>query len=143
MTIPGVAELLALTIASEIGDISRFPSPRKLVGYAGLAPRVKQSGQRSHTGRLSKAGPATLRWAAVEASQHGCGRPSLGTASTATSSAATARPTGQVRRRSQGPDRLLAHPVSQRAVQAERFQPPILSRQAPPFVWPPDGPQMI
>jgi transposase len=70
MTIPGVAELLALTIASEIGDISRFPSARKLVGYAGLAPRVKQSGQSSHTGRLSKAGPATLRWAAVEASQH-------------------------------------------------------------------------
>ena len=70
MTIPGVAELLALTIASEIGDIARFPSARKLVGYAGLAPRVKQSGQSSHTGRLSKAGPATLRWAAVEASQH-------------------------------------------------------------------------
>jgi len=70
MTIPGVAELLALTLAAEIGDISRFPSARKLVGYAGLGPRVKQSGQSSRTGRLSKAGPATLRWAAVEASQH-------------------------------------------------------------------------
>src|SRR3954447_11387087 len=50
MTIPGVAELLALTLASEIGDIARFPSPRKLVGYAGLGSRVKQSGQSSHTG---------------------------------------------------------------------------------------------
>jgi transposase len=69
MTIPGVAELLSLTIASEIGDISRFPSARKLVGYAGLAPRIKQSGQSSRIGRLSKAGPDTLRWAAVEASQ--------------------------------------------------------------------------
>jgi transposase len=69
MTIPGVAELLGLTIASEIGDIGRFPSARKLVGYAGLAPRVKQSGESSRTGRLSKAGPDTLRWAAVEASQ--------------------------------------------------------------------------
>jgi transposase len=69
MTIPGVAELLGLTLACEIGDISRFPSARKLVGYAGLTPRVKQSGQSSRTGRLSKAGPATLRWAAVEASQ--------------------------------------------------------------------------
>jgi transposase len=39
MTIPGVAELLGLTIGSRIG-------------------------------RISKAGPATLRWAAVEASQH-------------------------------------------------------------------------
>ena len=69
MTIPGVAELLALTIASEIGDIARFPSARKLVGYAGLAPRIKQSGQSSRIGRLSKAGPDTLRWAAVEAAQ--------------------------------------------------------------------------
>ena len=69
MTIPGVAELLGLTIASEIGDIGRFPSARKLVGYAGLAPRVKQSGESSRTGRLSKAGPDTLRWAAVEAAQ--------------------------------------------------------------------------
>ncbi len=69
MTIPGVAELLGLTIASEIGDIGRFPSARKLVGYAGLAPRIKRSGQSARVGRLSKAGPETLRWAAVEASQ--------------------------------------------------------------------------
>ena len=69
MTIPGVAELLGLTIASEIGDISRFPSARKLVGYSGLTPTVKQSGQVSRTGPLSKAGPDTLRWAAVEAAQ--------------------------------------------------------------------------
>jgi transposase len=69
MTIPGVAELLGLTIASEIGGISRFPSARKLVGYSGLTPRIKQSGQSERVGRLSKAGPATLRWAAVEAAQ--------------------------------------------------------------------------
>jgi transposase len=69
MTIPGIAELLGLTIASEIGDISRFPSASKLVGYAGLAPRIKQSGQSARIGRLTKAGPDTLRWAAVEAAQ--------------------------------------------------------------------------
>lgn len=49
--------------------MGRFADPRKLVGYAGLAPRVKQSGQSSRTGPLSKAGPRTLRWAAVEAAQ--------------------------------------------------------------------------
>ena len=70
MTIPGVAELLGLTIASEIGDIARFPTAGKLVGYSGLTPRIKQSGQSSRTGGISKAGPDTLRWAAVEASQH-------------------------------------------------------------------------
>jgi transposase len=56
-----------LTLASEIGDVARFATPRKLVGYAGLAPRVNQSGDRSRTGALSKAGSRTLRWAAVEA----------------------------------------------------------------------------
>ena len=35
VTIPGVGDLLGLTIASEIGEISRFPSARKLVGYSG------------------------------------------------------------------------------------------------------------
>jgi transposase len=69
MTIPGVAELLGLTLAAEIGDVSRFPSAGKLVGYSGLAPTIKQSGQSSRTGRLSKAGPNTLRRAAVEAAQ--------------------------------------------------------------------------
>ena len=66
-TIPGVGPLIGLTFASEIGDVSRFSSPAKLVGYAGLAPRISQSGERSATGRLSKAGSRMLRWAAVEA----------------------------------------------------------------------------
>jgi transposase len=69
-TIPGVGPLLGLTLASEIGDVARFASPRKLIGYAGLAPKITQSGDRSRTGSLSKAGSRTLRWAAVEASQH-------------------------------------------------------------------------
>jgi transposase len=68
-TIPGIGDLLGLTLAAEIGDVARFAGPRKLVGYAGLAPRVTQSGQRAHIGGLSKTGPATLRWAAVEAAQ--------------------------------------------------------------------------
>lgn len=74
-TIPGVGDLLGLTLASEIGEVSRFSTPRKLVGYAGLAPRVNQSGDRSRTGALSKAGSRTLRWAAVEAA-HAAWRPS-------------------------------------------------------------------
>jgi len=69
MTIPGVAELLGLTLASEIGEVARFATAGKLVGYSGLTPMIKQSGQTARTGRISKAGPATLRWAAVEAAQ--------------------------------------------------------------------------
>jgi transposase len=69
-TIPGVAELLALTIAVEIGDVRRFASPEKLVSYGRLAPRVHQSGQgRPRTGPLSKSGSRLLAWSAVEAAQ--------------------------------------------------------------------------
>jgi transposase len=70
LTIPGVGELLGLTIAAEVGEIARFANARKLIGYAGLAPTIKQSGQSSWTGRISKAGSPTLRWAAIEAAQH-------------------------------------------------------------------------
>ncbi|MBV9168100.1 MAG: IS110 family transposase [Solirubrobacterales bacterium] len=69
LTIPGIGEHLGLIIAAEIGEIARFPGPRKLIGFAGLAPRVAQSGQSSRTGALSKAGSRALRWAAVEAAQ--------------------------------------------------------------------------
>jgi transposase len=69
-TIPGVGPLLGLTFAAEIGEVARFAGPGKLIGYAGLAPRVSQSGERSATGALSKAGSRTLRWAAVEAANN-------------------------------------------------------------------------
>jgi len=67
MSCPGIGWVLASTIASEIGDIERFPSPRKLVGYTGLCPRVDQSGERDRRGPLRKNGPTYLRWALVEA----------------------------------------------------------------------------
>ena len=121
MSIPGVAELLGLTIASEIGDISRFASARKLVGYSGLTPRIKQSGQSSRVGRISKAGPDTLRWAAVEAAQHAW-RPNNPWHALYSRHQATARQgePRQGRRRPQDPDRRLAHPLARRAVQAQR-----------------------
>jgi transposase len=67
LTCPGIGWALAFTIASEIGDIARFPTPRKLVGYTGLCPRVDQSGERDRRGPLRKNGPNHLRWALVEA----------------------------------------------------------------------------
>jgi transposase len=66
-TIPGIAWVLAYTIASEIGDITRFSTPRKLIGYTGLCPRVYQSGETDRRGALSKHGPDYLRWALIEA----------------------------------------------------------------------------
>jgi transposase len=67
LTVPGIGWVLAYTIAAEIGDIERFPSPRKLCGYSGLCPRVYQSGDSDRRGRLTKHGPRYLRWALMEA----------------------------------------------------------------------------
>lgn len=72
-TLPGVAWILGYTIAAEIGDIGRFPTARKLVGYTGLTPKVEQSGERDRRGPLRKNGPHYLRWALIEAA-HTAGR---------------------------------------------------------------------
>ena len=70
LTVPGVGPVLAYTIASEIGDIGRFASPKKLTGYTGLCPLVRQSGNRDVRGPLAKNGPKYLRWALIEAATH-------------------------------------------------------------------------
>jgi transposase len=51
--------VLAYTIAAELGDIARFPSPTKRAGYTGLCARVSQSGDSDRRGPLAKKGPAT------------------------------------------------------------------------------------
>jgi transposase len=71
-TIPGIAWILGYTIAAEIGDITRFATPKKLTGYTGLCPRVHQSGASDRRGHLTHAGPRYLRWALVEAAVHAC-----------------------------------------------------------------------
>jgi transposase len=77
MTAPGVGWILASTIASEIGDIIRFPSPKALCGYTGLCPRVYQSGGKDRRGSLAKNGPPYLRWALIEASIHAAQHPAF------------------------------------------------------------------
>jgi transposase len=74
-TIPGIGWVLGYTIASEIGDIRRFSSPKKLTGYTGLCPFVRQSGGRDDRGPLAKNGPKYLRWALVEAATHAARHP--------------------------------------------------------------------
>jgi transposase len=74
-TIPGIAWVLAYTIAAEIGDITRFASPTKLAGYSGLCPRVYQSGDSDRRGPLAKNGPRYLRWALIEATTHASHHP--------------------------------------------------------------------
>jgi transposase len=85
LTVPGVGPLLAYTIASEIGDIRRFANPKKLTGYTGLCPIVRQSGNHDFRGPLAKNGPKYLRWALVEAAIR-----AIETATSATSAASAA-----------------------------------------------------
>jgi transposase len=69
MTVPGVNVIVAATFMAAIGEVGRFQSPRKLVGYLGLDPKVRQSGSGPAThGRISKQGSASARHALVEAS---------------------------------------------------------------------------
>ena len=69
MTVPGVNVIVAASFLAAIGDIRRFPSPRKLAGYLGLDPRVRQSGAGPAThGHISKQGSVRARHALVEAS---------------------------------------------------------------------------
>jgi transposase len=74
-TVPGIAWVLGYTIAAEIGDITRFASPRKLTGYTGLCPKVRQSGSSDRRGPLAKNGPRYLRWALLEAATNAVKHP--------------------------------------------------------------------
>jgi transposase len=75
MSAPGIGSVLGYAIACELGDIDRFASPRKLVGYSGLCPRVDQSGDSDRRGPLTKNGPKWLRWALVEAASRAGSHP--------------------------------------------------------------------
>ena len=59
MTAPGVGWITGLTIAVEIGDISRFSSPVKLTGDTGLCPRVSESGEVDRRVRSPSTAPDT------------------------------------------------------------------------------------
>ena len=62
MSIPGIADKLAVDILVEIGDITRFKGPKQLIAYAGLDPRILQSGKTlNRYGHLTKRGSKQLR----------------------------------------------------------------------------------
>ena len=67
MSMPGIGEFGALLLTSEIGDVGRFSSAKKMCAYFGLVPRVRQSGERCYRGRISKEGNSHIRWYMVQA----------------------------------------------------------------------------
>ena len=76
----GVAQISAVTIAAELGNISRFEGARQLMGYSGAVPSEDSSGQRTRRGSITKTGNAHLRRIAIEAAWSYRLRPGVGPA---------------------------------------------------------------
>jgi transposase len=66
LQMPGIGLISAMTILSAIGDISRFPTAKQLVGYAGLGARVRSSGQTKRAGPITKSGRGELRTTLIQ-----------------------------------------------------------------------------
>ena len=67
MQLPGVGFIVAMTVLSAIGDITRFENAKQLVGYAGIGAGVHDSGKTHKEKKITKKGRRELRWAMVEA----------------------------------------------------------------------------
>lgn len=76
-TLRGVALLTAATLVAELGDLTRFRSPRELMAYAGMVPSEHSSGGSTRRGRITKTGNAHVRFVVVEAAWHARHRPGL------------------------------------------------------------------
>ncbi len=63
----GIAKMSAVTIVAEVGQLSRFPKARQLMGYSGAVASEDSSGERTRRGGITKAGNAHLRRVLVEA----------------------------------------------------------------------------
>jgi transposase len=63
----GVGPILGSIFVAEIGDVTRFASPRHLCSWAGLTPTHRESDSKVHRGHITKQGNTYVRWAAVEA----------------------------------------------------------------------------
>src|ERR1700722_7553201 len=76
----GIAQISAVTLVAELGELSRFASARQLMGYSGAVPSEDSSGQRTRRGGITKTGNAHLRRIAIEAPWSYRLRPGVGPA---------------------------------------------------------------
>ena len=65
MSMTGIDYFSAMMISSEIGDITRFSTPEKLVSWSGLCPSIHQSGNSLYMGRM-KDGKKKVRWILIQ-----------------------------------------------------------------------------
>jgi transposase len=69
-SLEGVGPQTALTLVHELGDVKRFTSTRAVASYGGLAPRVANSADKAHHGKITKRGNSELRWILSEWAVH-------------------------------------------------------------------------
>ncbi len=62
----GVDLVTAVTFVVEVGDIGRFENPRQLMGYLGLVPGERSTGETVRRGSITKMGNARVRHLLVE-----------------------------------------------------------------------------
>lgn len=62
MSIPGIGSISAAVVYAEYGDISNFSNPGQMLAFAGIEPRINDSGTESHGGRMVKHGSSQLRY---------------------------------------------------------------------------------
>jgi transposase len=74
----GIALISAVTIVSELGQISRFSGARELMGYSGAVSSEDSSGKRVQRGAITKTGNAHLRRVVIEAAWSYRHRPAVG-----------------------------------------------------------------
>lgn len=62
----GIDLIVAVTFVTEVGDVSRFESPRQLMAYLGLVPGERSTGETVRRGGITKAGNGRVRHMLVE-----------------------------------------------------------------------------
>jgi transposase len=67
LSVPGFGPTLSALAVCEIDGIERFARPKKLHGYAGLAPTTSSSGGKTYHGKMIRACNKWLKWAFIEA----------------------------------------------------------------------------
>jgi transposase len=75
--INGVGRTIAAILVTEIGDVTRFPTPRHLCSWAGLTPGRRESDRKGHNTDITKHGSRLLRWAMIEGISRYHGGPRL------------------------------------------------------------------
>jgi len=74
----GIAQISAVTIVAELGEVTRFSQARELMGYGGIVASENSSGERQRRGGITKTGNAHLRRVVIEAAWAYRHRPAIG-----------------------------------------------------------------